>query len=275
METRKHKLYDRPYLGAIVAIVITYVFIFFGSSMFVPLFRNYSSNISIIITSTSILISVIALVIHKLWFKKDNYKGFIAFSKSSNKEVWAIVIALIIIDVIVLLVKGISTGLAMPLLINLIPAISAGVFEETCYRTIPVSILMKNKPTYKRMVIATILTAVIFGVSHAINIVSGATILNTILQIVFAIGPGMFFAAVYLRTGSIIIPMVFHAFHDILELFIPRDGDMALLLSKNISLGELIPDIIFTILFVGAAIYLLRKSKWDEIKATWANIWAE
>lgn len=29
------------------------------------------------------------------------------------------------------------------------------------------------------------------------------------------------------------------------------------------------------ILMVGVAVYLLRKSKWEEIKATWANIWAE
>lgn len=104
------------------------------------------------------------------------------------------------------------------------------------------------------------------------NIAEGATVFNTIIQIIYALGPGLFFAAIYLRTGSIIIPMICHVAHDTLPLF---QNAGSLFLNKDFTLAQILPNCIFMVFLVGVGIFLLRKSTWEEIKNTWADIWSE
>ena len=210
--------------------------------------------------------------------KKDNYKGPFTFTKSNVKDVWICLIAVAIVDVLGIFI-GAALGnfelknLVAPSITTIIMAIGAGVGEETYYRCITLPIMMKNKPTYKRMIIASIMTAVFFGVTHFINMLGGASLTNTLWQVFFAVFAGLFFAALYLRTGNILLPVVFHFAHDVLSFMLPTQNTGVIL--SDFSLAMITPDILIVIAQIIVVVYLLRKSKWEDIKNTWEAKWAK
>ena len=66
---------------------------------------------------------------------------------------------------------------------------------------------------------AWILSSVIFGLGHAINLIDGyQSAFATLIQVCFALAWGLFAAAVYGDTGSIWPVFVFHALFDAIQL---------------------------------------------------------
>lgn len=86
---------------------------------------------------------------------------------------------------------------------------AVGFAEEIYFRGIIFKIL-ETKGTKK----AIIISSVIFGVMHAANIVGGADIFYTCLQIVFAFVLGIVFAEIFYFTKSLIPVIILHFLHD-------------------------------------------------------------
>ena len=51
---------------------------------------------------------------------------------------------------------------------------------------------------------ATIVSAVTFGIGHIVNLLNGADILQTLLQIIYAVAAGLMFTAIFYKTKSLI-----------------------------------------------------------------------
>lgn len=288
METAKpkHKLFDRPFLGGLVALIIAFIFI--SNLSFIPVLcieviRGVFPDVAIPAELASnvnyvgfILASLVCLLILRQWFRKDGFQGCFPRAGLRNKEAWLFVLFGLLLDVILTFGSYIATNTVpvMPTIGTLLISLQAGVNEETIYRAIPVSIMMKNHPSRKRMWAAALISAAVFGLVHMSNVGAGAALVGAIVQSVNAMCLGLFFVAIYLRSGNILLTMVFHALHDVIALTDPAQVT-GVFTTSSFSASDLAILAAIAAVYAAAGIFLLRKSKWEEIQATWANIWAE
>lgn len=288
METtkRRHKLFDHPFLGGVIALIIAQLFIA-NLSIYPIAILDFMRDLNPEITTPTwlltnvtyvafIVASFLYLLIHKWWFRKDGFKGSFPRNGLRNKEAWMFVLCGLVLDVVTTAISyAISKTMpVVPSVSGLLIAFQAGINEETIFRAVPVSIMMKNNPSRKRMWTAAVVTAAVFGLIHMSNIVAGAALSGAIVQSVNAVCMGLFFAAIYLRSGNILLTMMFHALHDVIAVTDPAQTT-GVFTASSFSAFDLVFMGAIAGAYVCAAIYLLRKSKWEEIKATWANIWAE
>lgn len=91
-----------------------------------------------------------------------------------------------------------------------------GFLEEVIFRGLLFGAMKKD--SLKAAVIVSSLT---FGMGHIINLFngSGAELLPNILQVVYAAATGFMLVMLYLRTKSLIVPIVFHGVFNALSVF--------------------------------------------------------
>ena len=104
---------------------------------------------------------------------------------------------------------------------NLIFTLGIGLTEELYFRGI-ICNMWKDTQTK-----AVIISSFLFGMSHLLNVMGGAGLAETLLQMAFAFTYGVVMAFVILRTKSIWPCILLHAFHDFCG-FITNEGDMKL-----------------------------------------------
>ena len=137
--------------------------------------------------------------------------------------------------------EGVKTVLA-----NLFFTLAIGMIEELYFRGIICGMWLR-----KSVGKAVIISSVLFGVAHILNVVGGANLLSTIFQIMFAFTYGLVFAVIFYVGGSIVPCLLLHALHDFCS-FISADGSLTL----NIALGFL-QFLVLLIYFI----FLIRKER--------------
>lgn len=283
MENKKRKLSDHPILFGIVCLLLTdlctYILGAVLSFLSVPLLRRVG-----IINATDLMIMakqlsnviymvtpVLAVIILHVFYRKNKKNGFQGTVKVRGKnclDVW-ICIGIFVVAFAARFFHGVLTtpdgfnkidfGLsALPL------HICAGIAEEIVYRGIPVAVMMRGKPDSKRIRIVFIVTSLMFSLMHLVN---GYGAGNTIVQLIATFIMGMFWGAIYLRTGSILITIVFHFLYDVLTTM--------MVLPDPIQASNIIFLLLVQLLPIALVIVLMRKSKMEEIKKTWAKVWPE
>ena len=145
-------------------------------------------------------------------------------------------------------------------------------FEEVLYRGLVLkSLLNKNGHSKRDVMGACVVSSAIFGVLHIVNVFAGASVLPTLSQIIHATSTGLFFAAVFLRTKNLWIPILLHGLLNLsVQIF---DGLVSPdLLSQNPTpqagadiIGLLIYTLFITLPILVAALVLLRKVEPDGI----------
>lgn len=286
----KKKFYKHPYVFGVISIFITFYIINYfsvvpelGLLLYDELFPgdNISGDITALFHMATdiltVILSLACLLIFKLVFRKDGYKGCFNRLGLRNKETWLFVLFGILLDVVITTVNAIFTGSipVIPTITTVLVSLRAGVFEETVFRGIPVSIMMAKNPSRRRMWITVFLTSVIFGLIHIVNVGSSNVVLvAAIVQSVNALGFGIFFAAIYLRSGNILLTMVFHMLHDVIALMDPAQAS-GLYTTSSFSAIDFVVLGGIAAIYAGAGIFMLRKSKWEEIQNRWAYIWVE
>lgn len=289
-EKRKHLLFDHPFLGGLVAMfIIFYVITTMGiiPELGLEVIKGLTSDGTVSDKTDSLIhgageimtvvAALICLLVHNLWFRKDGYKGTFLRSGLKHKESWLFVLFALLIDVIITAINAVHAGImpVMPTVTVLLLALRAGVSEEAIYRGASTALMMKNNPSYKRMWVAVIVTSFIFGFIHMANAGSENVVLvAAFIQSVNALCFGLLFAAIYLRSGNILLSMALHMLHDVISMMDPSQAT-GLYTTSSFSAKDFVIQGGIAALYVVAAIIMLRKSKWEEIKSTWANIWAE
>ncbi len=91
-----------------------------------------------------------------------------------------------------------------------------GFLEEVVFRGLLFGAMKKD--SLKAAVIVSSLT---FGMGHIINLVngSGAELLPNILQVIYAAATGFMLVMLYIKTKSLIVPIVFHGVFNALSVF--------------------------------------------------------
>ncbi|MCD8309203.1 MAG: CPBP family intramembrane metalloprotease [Clostridia bacterium] len=95
----------------------------------------------------------------------------------------------------------------------ILDCILIALMEEMLFRGLLLSILnevIKNKP-----LVAVIAESAIFALCHLFNLLSGAAIGETLLQVGYTFLTGLMFSFVYVKTGNIWASVVLHAVFDV------------------------------------------------------------
>ena len=123
-----------------------------------------------------------------------------------------------------------------------------GTFEETVFRgaLFPALLSVFNK-SKSGLIKAMITSSTIFGVTHLINLISGAGIVETLLQVVYTTLIGGMCAFLFFKTNSIIPSIIVHVIYNLCGLLF--DAKIGLGLGITIDL----PTVIVTVL-IGALV---------------------
>ncbi|MCQ2911787.1 MAG: CPBP family intramembrane metalloprotease [Clostridia bacterium] len=160
-----------------------------------------------------------------------------------------------------------------------------GVFEEVLCRGLIIPVLLfgcKKNNIFK----AAFISSALFGVWHIMNFFYGASLRSTAIQVVYAFGIGLVFAAVYLRTGSLWPSIIVHSLIDCtaniaeigIKLLQTKEaaselGEQAAetaTQTSGLSLNDGFLLFAFLVTFISGLI-LLRKTKHNEIVSIWKD----
>lgn len=150
-----------------------------------------------------IMTAVLYLFVRK--YKLLGYLGLCAVKGSYKGLLWFLPLAVISS---VNLWGGIAVqGTATEILLYVVSMCFVGFLEEVIFR----GLLFKGmaKTNVKAAIIVSSLT---FGMGHAVNLLTGAPVFDTLLQLVYATAVGFCFTAVFLASGSIWPCILAHVF---------------------------------------------------------------
>lgn len=91
-----------------------------------------------------------------------------------------------------------------------------GFLEEIIFRGLLFEAMRKDSP-----VAAVIVSSITFGIGHIINLIngSGAELIPSLLQVVYATAAGFMFVMIYLRSKSLVVPIVAHGVFNAVSAF--------------------------------------------------------
>lgn len=167
-------------------------------------------------------------------------------------------------------------------------ATEAGVFEEFLMRGLPLGNILWKKDSRKQFIGLAFYTSFFFGLMHIANLFKGGDIPGVVGQVFNATCVGVLFAAIYLRTGSIIPTIILHALWDASSFLdpvyianktmfpAPVIGENLLSklpanVAEHMSVIAMIVAMVIGLAELVYALILLRKSKWEEIKANFTK----
>ncbi|MDO4488558.1 MAG: CPBP family intramembrane metalloprotease [Eubacteriales bacterium] len=219
---------------------------------------------------TQIVVCFLMLLVFKLC-NRPYFRGFLSFRGFKTFLIYLLAPVLIFsfINVSNATFGGVDT-----IIKAIIMALSAGVAEEVMFRGLGIANWMRIRRDDKAIVQSMVVSGLIFGLMHITNVFFGANLLTSVGQVIYAIGLGMLFAAVYIRTGNLWLGIIAHFIIDFTAFL-----DAGLVASEGVMTQEInIPSLIFTGIigiFAGTlAVICLRKKKRPDITALWDNIWS-
>ncbi|MBO4374841.1 MAG: CPBP family intramembrane metalloprotease [Lachnospiraceae bacterium] len=129
-----------------------------------------------------------------------------------------------------------------------------GIIEETVFRIVPVRIFRKRLVSKKGESLLITVTSLAFGLFHLVNLLSGASLSYTLLQIIFASSIGSFFCLLYLHTGSALLIVIMHIAHDVITGFNTPDLDGGVIYALPLTMRDIIIVLAQSLIFLGYAV---------------------
>ena len=97
----------------------------------------------------------------------------------------------------------------------LVECLSVGFFEEIIFRGFLLMFLIKALSHMKNKIILSIfISSALFGLIHLLNLFSGASIGDTLLQVGYSFLVGMLWAVLFLKTNNLWLIMILHALYN-------------------------------------------------------------
>ncbi|GAB0169041.1 type II CAAX endopeptidase family protein [Lysinibacillus sp. CTST325] len=233
------KMKNSPILLSIVFTLLAIVFPTIAGVIIAV--KNISSLSSITLIQ---FIAFAVGVLVTLWIMKKSKFSFQDFGfRKFKAEAW---MAVIVISELTAFFSGITDRAgfsAQYVLILFLFVIAVGLFEEFIFRGLILKYL-----SAKGLKVAIIGSSILFGIGHLANILSGADLLMTLLQLIFASLFGLVCAEIVAKTKSIIFPIVWHATHDFIAFLTDSEPNV---LSVSIY-------VFHCLVLIGLAIYFWR-----------------
>ena len=93
-----------------------------------------------------------------------------------------------------------------------------------------------------------------------------------VIQGISTIFGGFVFAAVYLRSGSILAPIVMHALYDYMCFVTDPTLENGIMTSETVTIGLILTVVVFIIAGIWS-LYLIRPAMRDKIQTLWDEKW--
>ena len=166
-------------------------------------------------------------------------------------------------------IKEIFSASHVNLISLVLECLAIGLTEELICRGWLLGEFLKRYSDKRKLVILSIVfSSLIFGGMHITNIWNaGQTVLDTLIQILFATAAGYFFGCLYFRTKNLIAIGFLHGIYD----FSIMAGDLNLLkdcirLDNTVStLSSFFFNIVLAIILIVAGNVIIRRSKTNEL----------
>ncbi len=126
----------------------------------------------------------------------------------------------------------------------------------------------------KRATWTWLISAVLFGMAHGINILNGGAVPVIAMQMVGTTFMAIYFVALFMRTGSIIVPILVHSIWDFICVA-TEDTVAENLLMVQPTVDLFLVGSILTCIALGiVGIVLINKGS-DSIKRIWDEKWTD
>ncbi len=278
MNRKQHRFLDHPILAYFLLMIPTMILIaVFGKiDLFVARFiPGYAKEVTAfgrtVVSAEGIgnaLGAIVSALIFTFWFRPE-FKGFLG--KKNLLNGLKMMLPVLLIHYIGSIVSCFMVGTSSVLLAFL-KAFSPGFTEEVLFRGLGISNFMRVIKSEKQIKIIFWLTSVVFGLIHWINVFAGGEPMAVFVQGFYAIGMGMIFGAVFLRTGNLWSVMLAHTSVDFLE-FVRKDIGNANGVMMGLGVGDMITVTAAMIAFV-LALRLMSQKYYSQIMALWDEKWS-
>lgn len=190
-------------------IILTTIILMIAMGIYKPLISLFLPNISKdIATLTQKSLQALTIIFYTTTLGLWSYVGNI--TKLTRKGM-ILVLPVGILSLIPIL-NGITESKSSTIFISLLITSLIGINEEFIFRGIILSALRKNG-----RLSSIITSSIIFGLFHLLNLVYGADIIDTVVQVVFATGFGLVMAVTKYETGEMLSPIIIHALWDFIS----------------------------------------------------------
>lgn len=218
---------------------------------------------------SSLVVTLLFLLVSRVFFhQKYKYK---LSDWRTNKTESLIVLIPLLITVLLNIVTSTSIEkifqelpigqLILGLVISLISAAIVGFTEETLVRGALLNSLMKIFSSSKyRILLSSIISSVLFGALHLLNILNGQAVAETLYQVLYAAAIGFCFSMIVFITKSLAIPIIVHTIIDWSDYFFNMSG-------SPILQNEWYIPVILTVLYVGTGVFLYKSMMRKEPQA--------
>lgn len=197
----------RKILNTALAMVVIMTFYFMAGAAVVT--NNLQGTEAKLVQGGFIWLSVIAAIL--FYFIRSHSISGIGFrrvEKGTMKELYYCIPMIIVALSGMIAGVDFSQGMSF-LLASLFLTIGVGLSEEIYFRGIIYN-LWKTQGKGKAVMVSSIL----FGICHLMNVLGGAGIIETVLQIFFAFFYGIIFALIFIKTESLLPCVGLHFLHD-------------------------------------------------------------
>ena len=244
----------------------------------IPLALIFGNNMSAVLASSECINIFAAFLVLSIYWRhfypefEGNLKGG---SQVGKWVIFGIVAAVVFTLVDIIQANGAAT-IGFPGIVNVLAAFMAGICEETVFRGIGTSYLMRQWRDEKKIIPAMIITSAVFGLIHLVNLATGSPPVMVIPQVINAGVIGMLLCAVYLRSGNLIPVMLLHMLIDFGKFMfvdmVKEGGGVSAAIT--LSSADWISLAVSMIVYLGIALYLVRPSKRKEIRVLWDRKWS-
>ena len=272
-KTRQHKFVEKfPVVAAILMAIfwmllfeIIEVIINFGIHMVISGYDVATGPVGLFAGAA------ITLVLYKWWFGPE-FEGMLKGDLPLGFLLGLIELGYVLISYVPNLIDG-SFSIKPLTLTILFVSLTAGIKEEVVFRGVIISTLMRQWKDRNLFRQAALVSGIVFGLIHAANIFAGADPLQTLFQVIGSVSVGFIFAAVYLRTGSILPCMFYHALHDIIAIACESNvSENGIMSARAFWWGDVF-NLAMAAVMAAAAFWLLRDAKTEQIREIWNRKW--
>ena len=197
------KLFERHETLFCIVLIVVYILV---NSYCMQNFgiENYRSTIINTIFSLVLIILMIIL-------KRTSYYGL---TKVTNLKKYLYFIPLFLI-VSVNLWNGVNiNNSTSEIIFHILTMVNVGFIEEIIFRGFLFKMMAKDN-----IKSAIIISAITFGIGHIVNLLNGADLIPTLMQICYAISIGYLFVIIFYKSKSLIPCIITHSLVNSLSIF--------------------------------------------------------
>lgn len=162
----------------------------------------------------TVVVNILLTLFICIFIKFMKLNEYLCLNKVKDSKKYLYFFPLILI-ISVNLWNGINLSLSIKeIILYILAMIFIGFLEEIIFRGFLLQMMLKDNEK-----VAIIVTSLTFGIGHIINLLNGAEVLSTVLQIIYAVSIGYLFAIIVIKSKSIWPCIVTHSMVNALSVF--------------------------------------------------------